>query len=160
MIHLIAHEDAELHLELAFGLDETPGDRHHGRREDAFEVERAEHDLQVGRKAEGHGFRVMQDGLTNRHTRNQFGTPDAAGLSRDEQLMRKARVHVHDVGHESQGGKMVGEGAAEEPEVVEGGEGGAEVVLDDCVGNIFLLNGGEGLQADAVCVIQILLLVC
>lgn len=53
--------------------------------------------------------------------------------------MREARVHVHDVCHESQGCQVVAEGAAEQPEVVEGGEGCAEVVLDDGVGDVFLL---------------------
>ena len=40
VVHFVAHEDAELHFELAFGFDEAARSGHNGRREDAFEVER------------------------------------------------------------------------------------------------------------------------
>jgi hypothetical protein len=65
---------------------------------------------------------------------------------------------MHNVGHEGEGGEVVGEGATEEPEVGEGGEGGAEVVLDDCWWDVLLLDGGESLEADAVGVVEIFLI--
>lgn len=99
----------------------------------------------------------MKHGLAGCHAWNQLGTPDATSRTRNANLLREARVHVHDVRHEGEGGELVGESAAEEPEVIKGRESGAEVILENGGGYKFLLYGGEGLEFDRVLVINILL---
>lgn len=159
MTHLVAHEDGELHFELrvALGLDKGARNGHDSGGEDSFHVEGAHEGLEIGGQAEGNRLRIMEDGLTERHARDEFGAPNSARGAGDGEFLGEARVHVHDVGHERQGGELVGEGAAEEPEVGELGEGGAEVVLEDGRWDIFLLNCAEGLEADAVSMIDVLL---
>ena len=71
-----------------------------------------------------------------------------------------SRVHVHDICHEGECGELVGEGAAEKPEVGKIGECGAEVVLDHCGRDVFFLDGCKSLKPNAVCMIDIFLFVC
>ena len=100
----------------------------------------------------------MKNGLANSHAGDEFRTPDATAGSRNADLLRETRVHMHDIGHECERGKLVAEGTSEEPEVGKGREGGAEVVLDDCRWHVLFLYGSEGFEADAISVIEVLLL--
>ena len=70
----------------------------------------------------------MEDGFGGYEGGDEFGTPDVAGGAGDGEFVREAGGHVHDVGHESERGHLVGELLAEEEEVWVGRVGGLEVV--------------------------------
>ena len=71
--------------------------------------------------------------------------------------MREPSVHVHDVGHECKAGKLVAEGATEEPKIGEGGVRLAEIVGHNCWGNIFFLDGAEGFETNGRLVFYVFL---
>ena len=71
--------------------------------------------------------------------------------------MRITIVHMHDVGHESKSGQLIGELAPEEPEICERWIGSLEVFEGDCTRNPFLLNSSEGLHAQILDLIRVFL---
>ncbi len=148
--HLVAHEDGELLIEFAavFGLGETAGYGHEGRGEEAFGRERAHQGLEVGREAEGDGFRVVEEGFAVDEGGDEFGAPDVAGGAGDGEFVGEAGGHVHGVGHEGEGGELVGEAFAEEEEVGVGGVGGLEEFEGEVGGDPFRADGGVDFCAE------------
>ncbi len=88
----------------------------------------------------------MEQGASGSHGRDKLRTPDRAGTARNGEFVGEARVHVHGVGHEGEGGKLIGELTTEEKEVGERGVGLLKVVEDDSGRDESVLDGGEGFQ--------------
>lgn len=90
----------------------------------------------------------MEEGFAGDEGGDQFGTPYVAGGAGDGEFVGEAGGHVHGVGHECEGGHLVGELFAEEEEVCVGRVGGLEVFKGDGGGDPFCADGGVDFCAE------------
>ena len=105
--HLISNKHTQLLFQFKFGLGETPCDGHYGTGEDSFCCNWAHKGLQVRSKTEGDRLWVTEDRLVRVDGRNELGSPDVPRATSNRKLVGITVIHMHDVGHESQGSQLV-----------------------------------------------------